>query len=279
MVLSVGELANSRIGIKQVLAAQGHPFQKIDTAGGDVAGSREGASILPLQLQGATARIRGKVLVGPVDLTISERGFTIMMGPNGAGKTTLLRLMHGLQRLSAGALIWNRPKAVVQDRQAFVFQSPVMMRRSVLDNIAYPLVLRGLNKAEARARAQRLARAFGLGDLLERPAPVLSGGEKQKLSLARALIRDPEILFLDEPCANLDGSATREIETILLRAQAGGTRIVMSTHNMGQARRLAQDVVFMYAGKVHECAPAEAFFGQDHKTPEAAGFVNGDIVE
>ncbi|PCH70819.1 MAG: sulfate ABC transporter ATP-binding protein, partial [Rhodobacteraceae bacterium] len=92
-------------------------------------------------------------------------------------------------------------------------------------------------------------------------------------------INDPEILFLDEPCANLDGRATREIESILMRAQAAGTRIVMSTHNMGQARRLARDVVFMYGGKVHECADADAFFGQDHKTAEAAGFVNGDIVE
>lgn len=272
-------LANSRTGINHVLVAQGNPYQKIDRAGRDVAGMRERASILPLQLVGAVARIRGKVLVGPVDLTISEQGFTIVMGPNGAGKTTLLRLMHGLQRLSAGALVWNRPRAVVQDRQAFVFQSPIMMRRSVVDNIAYPLMLHGQNKVEARARAQRLAEAFGLGNLLEQSAPVLSGGEKQKLSLARALIREPEILFLDEPCANLDGRATREIETILRNAQEAGTRIVMSTHDMGQARRLARDVVFMYDGKVHECADADAFFGTDHKTPEAAGFVNGDIVE
>jgi len=241
-----------------VLVAQTNPFQKIDHAGRDVTGAREGGSILPLRMQGAVAKIRGKVLVGPVDLTISEQGFTIVMGPNGAGKTTLLRLMHGLQRLSAGALVWNRPRAVVLDRQAFVFQSPIMMRRSVLDNIAYPLMLHGLNKGEARTRAQRIAVAFGLGDLLEQPAPVLSGGEKQKLSLARALIREPEILFLDEPCANLDGRATREIEAILKTAQNAGTRIVMSTHNMGQARRLAQDVVFMYGGKVHECAERDA---------------------
>lgn len=262
-----------------MLAAHGHPLPIIERAPRDIGATREGASILPLQMQGAVAKIRGKVLVGPIDLTISAQGFTILMGPNGAGKTSLLRLMHGLQRLSAGSLIWNRPQDVVRDRQAFVFQAPIMMRRSVVDCIAYPLMLHGVKKDQARARAARLAQDFGLGELLDRPAPVLSGGEKQKLSLARALIRDPEILFLDEPCANLDGRATREIESILLRVQAAGTRIVMSTHNMGQARRLAHDVVFMYGGKVHECAGADAFFGQDHKTAEAAGFVNGDIVE
>ncbi len=243
------------------------------------ADTRTGGSILPLQLQGAVAKVRGKVLIGPIDLTIGREGFTIVMGPNGAGKTTLLRLMHGLQRLSAGALSWNLPQSEARNRQAYVFQAPIMMRRSVLDCIAYPLVLHGLNKVEAREQATALADNFGLGDLLLRPAPVLSGGEKQKLSLARALIRGPEILFLDEPCANLDGRATREIETILLRAQTRGTRIVMSTHNMGQARRLASDVVFMYGGKVHECADADSFFGNAQKTPEATAFVNGDIVE
>ncbi len=241
--------------------------------------SGRAASILPLRLRGAVARARGKQLIGPIDLDITRRGLTIVMGPNGAGKTTLLRLMHGLQRLSAGEIIWNAPQSQVRDRQAFVFQSPVMMRRSVLDNVAYPLVLRGINQADARAQAAEIATEMGLGGLLDQPAPVLSGGEQQKLSLARALISAPEILFLDEPCANLDGRATREIEAILQKAQGDGTRIVMSTHNMGQARRLAQDVVFMYDGKVHECAEATGFFEDTPKTPEATGFINGDIVE
>jgi len=270
---------NEQPGTKDVPASQGRTLSAIDRSDASDAGARSGDSILPLQLHGAVARIRGKTLIGPVDLTIAEQGFTILMGPNGAGKTTLLRLMHGLQRLAGGELSWNRPEVVVRDRQAFVFQAPIMMRRSVLDCIAYPLTLHGLNKVKAREKAAALAGELGLGELLQHPAPVLSGGEKQKLSLARALIRGPEILFLDEPCANLDGRATREIETILLRAQAGGTRIVMSTHNMGQARRLATDVVFMYGGKVHECADADSFFGTTQKTPEAEAFVKGDIVE
>ncbi len=130
----------------------------------------------------------------------------------------------------------------------------------------------------ARASASDWARRFGLGDALQRPAPVLSGGEKQKLALARALIRRPDILFLDEPCANLDGRATREIEALLQVARDAGTRIVMATHDMGQARRLASEVVFMYDGRVHETGPARRFF-ETPATAQAAAFINGDIVE
>jgi len=234
--------------------------------------------ILPLTLRGAIAKVRGKRIAGPIDLTISPDGFTIVMGPNGSGKTTLLRLMHGLQRVSVGAVKWNVPDAVARQHQAYVFQTPIMMRRYVIDNIAYPLTLRGMKKGEARRHAAEWAKRFGLGHTLDRAAPVLSGGEKQKLALARALIREPEILFLDEPCANLDGRATREIETILRDAQSGGTRIVMATHDIGQARRLATEVVFMYDGKVHETSPAEGFFTAP-KTQKAQTFLNGDIVD
>lgn len=235
-------------------------------------------SILPLTLHGAIARVRGKTLVGPVDLQIGETGLTIVMGPNGSGKTTLLRLMHGLQRVSDGRVEWAVPDVEARKRQSYVFQAPIMMRRKVVDNIAFPLILHGVPRREARRRAAGWAARVGLGDALERTAPYLSGGEKQKLALARALIRQPEILFLDEPCANLDGRAIREIETILQQTRADGTRIVMATHDMGQARRLATDVVFMYGGKVHETATAPAFFKQP-ATAEARAFIKGDIVE
>lgn len=236
------------------------------------------ASILPLTLQNAQAKAGSRLIVGPVDLTISNSGFTIVMGPNGSGKTTLLRLMHGLQKLSAGKISWNCPHSEAQARQGFVFQAPVMMRRSVLDNIAYPLILHGAKRADARAQAALWAGKFGLSHVLDQPAPALSGGERQKLSLARALIRKPDILFLDEPCANLDGRATREIETILSEACASGVRVVMSTHDIGQARRLASEVVFLYDGKLHEKSPASGFFEKPN-TPEAAAFLKGDIVE
>lgn len=222
--------------------------------------------------------MRGKKLVGPVNLTLAPTGFTMVIGPNGAGKTTLLRLMHGLQRCSKGQVAWALPAKQARDKQGFVFQSPIMMRRKVIDSLAYPLHLRGVGKTAARERAAECARNFGLSELLESWAPMLSGGEKQKLSLARALITAPEILFLDEPCANLDGRATREIESILRQVQARGTRLVMSTHDMGQAKRLANDVIFMLNGKLHEQADSEKFFNAP-VTPEAKAFINGDIVE
>ncbi len=235
-------------------------------------------SILPLTLKAATAHMRGKKLVGPVNLTVGTDGFTIVIGPNGAGKTTLLRLMHGLQRCSSGAVDWAVPNPQARKRQAFVFQAPIMMRRRVVESIAYPLRLHGVDKTAALAKASQYAVRFGLGELQQNWAPMLSGGEKQKLSLARALITEPEVLFLDEPCANLDGRATREIETLLLAERAHGTRIIMSTHNMGQAKRLADDVLFLHKGTVLESGAAKAFFASP-STTEANAFINGDIVE
>ncbi len=235
-------------------------------------------AILPLRLTDAVARVRGKTLVGPVSLTLGASGLTMVIGPNGAGKTTLLRLMHGLERCRGGAVEWAVARDIARRHQAFVFQAPIMMRRRVLDSLAYPLRLTGVGRAQARAAARASAGRFGLNDLLDSWAPMLSGGEKQKLALARALICDPQVLFLDEPCANLDGRATREFEALLTQEAAQGRRIVMSTHDMGQARRLASEVLFLLGGKIHERAPAEAFFAGP-ETPEARAFLNGDIVE
>lgn len=234
--------------------------------------------ILPLTMTGAVVKRRGKTLLGPVDLEISPQGFTIVMGPNGAGKTKMLRALHGIERLAAGQVTWQVPLHEAQDRQAFVFQAPIMLRRSVRDNLAYPLRLRGVAKRQAQVRAAEWAVRVGLGDALDQSAPHLSGGEKQKLALARALIREPDIVFLDEPCANLDGRATREIEAILKEAQAGGTRIVMATHDIGQAKRLADHVVFLMHGKIIESRSAEAFFAGP-QTRQATALLQGDIVE
>lgn len=234
--------------------------------------------MFPLEVCEAQVRRRGKVLVGPVDLTLQGVGITMVIGPNGAGKTSLLKMLHGIARLNRGTITWACDMAEAQRRQAFVFQRPVMLRRTVLENLAYPLQLLKVPKSEARARARDWAGKIGLGDAGDRQATVLSGGERQKLALARALIRDPDVLFLDEPCASLDGRAMREIEAILQAAAAKGTRIIMSTHDMGQARRLANEVIFILHGKVHEFSPAEAFF-DNPTTTQAQAFLNGDIVE
>ncbi|MFD0858228.1 ATP-binding cassette domain-containing protein [Roseovarius aquimarinus] len=236
------------------------------------------SALLPITLSGGAVQRRGKRLIGPIDLTIDGSGVTAVIGPNGAGKSTLLKALHGLERLSEGTITWNCGRAEALFRQAFVFQTPVMLRRSVLENLAFPLRLNRRPRAEARALAAEWCARIGLAGMEARAAMVLSGGEKQKLALARALITAPELLFLDEPSASLDGRATREIEALLTLATQGGTRIVMATHDMGQARRLAREVVFLRGGEVHEIAPASRFFDAP-ETEAARAFLAGDIVD
>ncbi|GIT91337.1 ABC transporter ATP-binding protein [Jannaschia pagri] len=234
--------------------------------------------LFPLVLEGACTRRGGKDLAGPVDLRLEGQGASIIIGPNGSGKTSLLRLIHGAARLSAGTITWACPTDTARHHQAFVFQRPVMLRRSVAQNIAYPLRLRGVGRRAALDQARDWGVRVGLADCLDLPAPVLSGGEQQKLALARALITEPRVLFLDEPCAALDGAATRDIETILADAKAAGTRIIMTTHDIGQARRLADEVIFLLHGRVHDRARADIFFDAP-ATSEAAAFLRGDIVQ
>ena len=234
--------------------------------------------ILPVRLTDAVVRKRGKTILGPVSEEFGLSGLSIVMGPNGAGKTTLLKLIHGLERPREGSVEWNRPQAVARQLQAFVFQDPVMLRRSVLDNIAYPLMVRDNGRAAARRHATQWAEKVGLRQMLDVEASVLSGGERQKLAIARGLIIDPQVLLLDEPTTNLDGRSKREIEAILLQANADGTRIIMTTHDVGQAKRLATDILFIHHGMVREHSVSSDFFGAA-QTDEAAAFLNGEIVE
>jgi len=234
--------------------------------------------LFPMTATKIESRRRGQQLVGPIDLTLGGQGITVVIGPNGAGKTTLLQLLHGTARLSSGKIEWACSTEEARHHQAFVFQRPVMLRRTVLENLIYPLRLRGVTKPNAEERAREWAGRVGLTPMLARTATVLSGGEQQKLALVRALICEPKLLFLDEPCAALDGRAIREIEEILQRARASGTRMLLSTHDLGQARRLADDVLFLLGGRVHEAAPANVFF-HGPETAQARAFLRGDIVE
>lgn len=234
--------------------------------------------LFPLVARDALVRRRGKVLIGPVDLTLERDGVTVVIGPNGAGKTSFLKMLHGIVRLKSGSVDWACDPHEAQQKQSFVFQTPVMLRRSVVENLIYPLRLAGTSKTAAKNLAEDWINRIGLTDAKDRSATVLSRGEKQKLALARALISDPDVLFLDEPCASLDGRATREIETILQETSASGTRVILSTHDMGQARRLATEVVFLLSGKIHETAPADQFFTSP-ETAQARAFLAGDIVE
>ena len=230
--------------------------------------------MFPLTLHQVLVRRRGKTVIGPTDLVLQPEGPTIIVGPNGSGKTTLLRVMHGIERITSGTVTWahNDPS-----QHAFVFQSPIVLRRSVAENLAYPLRLIKAPKADINKKVDHWLDRIGLHDMQQTPAMRLSGGERQKLAIARALIRKPQVLFLDEPCANLDGHATREIETLLEGVSASGTRLVMATHDMGQARRLARDLVFMLDGKVHETCNKDVAFEQA-ATKELTSFLKGDIV-
>ena len=230
--------------------------------------------MFPLKLDQVLVRRKGKVVIGPTDLVLQPQGPTIIIGPNGSGKTTLLRVMHGIERVTSGTVTWQHDDP---SRHAFVFQSPILLRRSVHENLAYPLRLINTPKPQIAEAVDHWLQRIGLQELRNSPALRLSGGERQKLAIGRALVRKPQVLFLDEPCANLDGRATREIEGLLQETTAAGTRLVMATHDMGQARRLAKDLVFMRAGLVHDGGDAETAFTQP-KTEELAAFLRGDIV-
>lgn len=230
--------------------------------------------LFPLKLTGVSVRRRGRRIIGPVDLLLDGAGPTILIGPNGSGKTTLLRVMHGIERITEGRIDWADDDP---SRQAFVFQSPVVLRRSVAENLAYPLHLTATPRKQIAEAVGHWLDRIGLTDLRNSPATRLSGGERQKLAIARALIRRPEVVFLDEPCASLDGHATRDIEALLHETAAAGTRLVMATHDMGQARRLARHLVFLLDGRICENGPAADLFHQP-KSKALAAFLKGDIV-
>jgi tungstate transport system ATP-binding protein len=233
---------------------------------------------LTAQLEEVCVKRRRKTILGPITYDLNPQGITIVLGPNGAGKTTFLKVLHGVERLSSGRVKWSIPDADAQASQAYVFQSPIMMRRTVRQNLAYPLQLIGMPQAQISDRVESWAQKTGLSDALEVSAPRLSGGEKQKLALARALIREPKVVFLDEPCASLDGRSTREIEALLLKASEAGIHIIMTTHHLGQAKRLAENVIFLLDGKIQDTDVASSFF-TTQRTAEANAFLAGDIVE
>ncbi|HET9349825.1 MAG TPA: ATP-binding cassette domain-containing protein [Burkholderiales bacterium] len=219
--------------------------------------------MLPLRLQ----EVSFLHIIKPLSLDIEAGPSTVILGANGAGKSVLMRLMHGLLAPTSGRIKWNFPGP-----QAMVFQRPIMLRRSVLANVVYALKIA---RQEADSAMEAL-REVGLAHLAHKPARVLSGGEQQRLALARAWALHPEVLFLDEPTARLDPSATREIETVIRAFDAAGTKIVMATHNLGQARRLGDEVIYLHQGRVVERASADKFFSQP-ATAEAAAFIKGEL--
>lgn len=239
---------------------------------------RAPASDLPIVLAAVGVRAGTQNILRDVSLALQPGAPTAILGPNGAGKSTLIRVAAGLLRPSSGSVTWGGLPAKGLERRAIVFQRPVMLRRSVAGNLAFALAAAGCARAHRAAAVERLLTRVSLGPLRDRPARRLSGGEQQRLALARALAREPEILFLDEPTNNLDPAATKAVEAIIRDAAASGIKVVMATHDLGQARRLCGDVVFLASGVVIETAPAADFFSRP-RTEKAAAFLRGDIVE
>ena len=238
----------------------------------------EPGGILPLRLEGVSYSASGKELIEEISLEVAAGPRTVILGPNGAGKSLLLRLCHGLIRPSSGRVRWLGPDGEgPRLHQAMVFQRPVMLRRSARANIDYALSVRGIPAGERRRRIAEALAATGLSDLAERPARVLSIGEQQRLALARAWALHPQVLFLDEPTASLDPAATRAVEEIVLRIHDAGTKIVMTTHDLGQARRIADEVLFLHRGRLVERASAAEFFHAP-RTPDAAAFIKGELL-
>lgn len=230
------------------------------------------SAILPLELRDVSFVAAGRTIIDRVSLRLAAGSRTVILGANGAGKSVLMRLMHGLLAPSQGTISWSGEDA--GRKQAMVFQRPVMLRRSALANVVYALKLAGLPRP--KESAMKALADVGLSHLAQHPARVLSGGEQQRLALARAWALKPQVLFLDEPTASLDPTARNAIEAAIDAIHAEGTRIVMITHNLGQARRLGDEVLFIHQGRLVERTPADRFFTQPGSA-EAAAFIKGEL--
>ena len=244
-------------------------------------GGPQGAAsaILPIRGEALVVERAGRRILDGVDIDIDGRGTLVLMGPNGAGKSLLTRVLAGLVRPTAGRVSWGgvAPERARAAKIGFVFQRPVLLRRSALANVTYALTVTGVPRPGRHARALAALTRARIAHLAETPARVLSGGEQQLLSIARALATEPEILILDEPTSNLDPAATVAIETLIGEVRSTGVGVVLITHDLGQARRLADEVAFLHHGRLVERTPREQFLLQP-RSPQAQAFMRGEIV-
>ena len=233
--------------------------------------------VLPIQASRLVLERGGRRIIDDIDLVVDKGGVSVIMGPNGAGKSVLLRLLTGLLRPDAGTVSWAgaRPDRARAPSVGMVFQKPVLLRRSALANVRY--VLRAGGRAERTRQAEEALARAGLAHLAKTPARLLSGGQQQRLAIARALAPEPEVLLLDEPCANLDPAATAAIEALVADARARGTKILLVTHDVAQAKRVADDITFIHDGRIVEQSPAAAFF-KDPQSPAGRAYLDGRLL-
>ncbi|WP_341709710.1 ATP-binding cassette domain-containing protein [Limnobacter sp.] len=232
---------------------------------------------LPIQFEGVHLSFGKHLIFSSLNLEIGAQGITAIMGPNGAGKSLILRLLGGLLAPTQGSVRFNQSHRIPRDQIGFVFQRPVLLRRSVQDNLLHALAIAGVARGQRPFRADALLELGGMQHLAKSPARKLSGGEQQRLTLLRALAAKPGLLVLDEPSASLDPQATALIENIVLRASQCGVKVIVVTHDQGQASRLADEVIFVHKGRVHAIQATEEFL----KTPasrEAKAYLAGELL-
>jgi len=236
------------------------------------------APILPLEMRYVSFAVNGKILLKNINCSLEAGPRSIVIGPNGAGKSLFLRLCHGLIEPSAGEVLWHgaRQRDPIP-YQTMVLQRPVLLRRTVAANIDYALSVKGVPRRERGAIVAEVLAGTGLSRLIHQQARSLSAGEQQKLALARAWAIKPQVLFLDEPTASLDPAATHAVEEIIEEIHSAGTKIIMTTHDLSQARRMADEVLFLHRGQLLEKSPAEGFFSKPSNNM-AQSFINGELL-
>ena len=233
--------------------------------------------LLPLVARGLKFGINGRPIIDDVSFWIGSGGRTVILGPNGAGKSVMLRLCHGLLKPTGGEIRWGQLSVEeARDQQAMTSQQPVLLRRTVTGNLLHVLSIKGVPRAERQPLVDAALAQAGLAGLGGRAARTLSGGQQQRLAIARAFVLKPKVLLLDEPTANLDPTAVRGVEELIEAIGAAGTKILLTTHDIAQAKRLASDVMFLHDGRLLEHAPATEFFASP-RDPIAAGFLAGEL--
>jgi tungstate transport system ATP-binding protein len=243
--------------------------------------SMQPLSLLPLVVQNLSYKVNEKLLLDNINATVNSTGVSVVLGANGAGKSLFVRLLHGLLPSEQQTIKWNDQvlDLVIRKRQALVFQKPILLKRSVSANIEFVLSKSILKPRTSDLIQQRDAvlHEAGLFDQRNQPARLLSGGEQQRLALARALATKPEVLLLDEPTASLDAATTFQIETRLELARDKGVKIFLVTHDIAQARRLADDVMFMHGGRLIEHSVSNEFFNHPSSEP-AKAYLEGRLL-
>ena len=236
-------------------------------------------TILPLKIKEVTYKIGTKLILKNISSEIHSGPPKIILGPNGAGKTVLMKICHGLIKPSSGSIIWSKPKNQQNTSQhTMVFQRPIMLRRSVIKNLLFVLASKGLKKKKQHELVDDALHLVNMTEHRKYPARSLSQGEQQKLALARAWLLNPQVLFLDEPTANLDPKATETVENIVRKISNDGTLVLMTTHNIAQAKRIGSEILFLHDGELKEKTKCIDFF-TNPKTIEASEFIEKEKIQ